>query len=882
MRLILTHEQADFDAIASLLGRVITAKDEIAALPRQMNRNVQAFLSAHGSELPFANPDQLPKEPIEAITLVDTQSLITLKGVGKTTSINVIDHHPKKDDLPKDWDFISLDTGATTTYFVQEMMKRNISLDTTKASLLLLGIYEDTGSLTYSSTTPADIRAAAQLLEQGASLDLISKYLNPPLTISQARLMDQLVKNILSIQMEGQAILISQADGSQMQDEISSIAHKMFNLLSPTAIFLFVLTSEGIRFVARSVSDQINVGRIASQFGGGGHTRAASALIQPAAQQPKAAALDQLVKEFIQNLPSLVKPITKVAHIMSRQPLLITPSTTAREALELMQKYGYEGYPVIQNQKVIGLLTRRAVDRAITHKLNLPAISLMDAGSITISPDDSLEKLQYLMSSSGWGQVPVVDPQTKTVIGIVTRTDLLKSLTGGNGYENKINLADKLDKNLSPARLALIKLISDHAAESGLPIYLVGGIVRDILLDQPSQDLDFVTEGDAIQLAQGLAAKFGGRITSHRQFGTAKWIIRSGKSLLLTPLFLKTNDPGDLPAAIDLISARTEFYSFPTALPTVKQGSIKLDLQRRDFTINTMAIRLDGKHYGELVDYWGGMEDLNEKLIRVLHSLSFVDDPTRVLRAIRFEQRLGFSMEERTEQLLRDASPLLEQVSGERIRHELDLVLNKNHSAEIFQRLQNLDLLRYIHPFLRWDTKNESLLETILEQPIDKQWGISGIIGNTPAYKFIAYLVIFSCIPPAQVNQFSKRLKLPAIMKSALMQQNSLLNELPGYVNAKPSKIFKNLEKVLPVVLYSLYLMTGEKRVKKIIETFQKKWRHVKPFSNGVTLKEKGLSPGPAYDKILSRLRAAWLDGEVNSEIEERVFLEQLLEEFKR
>lgn len=882
MRLILTHEQADFDAIASLLGRVLTAKDEIAILPRQMNRNVHAFISAYGPELPLVNHDQLPKEQIEAITLVDTQSLITIKGIDKRTSINVIDHHPKKDGLPKEWNFLEADTGATTTYFVQEIMRRKISLKTIQASLLLLGIYEDTGSLTYSSTTPADIHAAAHLLEKGASLDLISKYLNPPLTASQARLMDELVKNITSIQLEGQTILISHADGSQMQDEISSIAHKIFNLLSPSAIFLFVITSEGIRLVARSVSDQINVGRIAGQFGGGGHIRAASAIIQPPARQSKESFLTQLINEFIQHLPSLVKPLFKVTHIMSRQPLLITPSTTAREALELMQQYGYEGYPVVQNQKVIGLLTRRAVDRAITHKLNLPAISLMDAGSITISPDDSLEKLQYLMSSSGWGQVPVVDPQTKMVIGIVTRTDLLKSLAGGNGYENEINLADRLEKNLSPARLALIRLISDHAAETGLPIYLVGGIVRDILLDQPSQDLDFVAEGDAIQLAKGLSAKFGGRIASHRQFGTAKWIIQSGKSILLTPLFLKTNDLGDLPAAIDLISARTEFYSFPTALPTVKQGSIKLDLQRRDFTINTMAIRLDGKHYGKLVDYWGGMEDLNAKLIRVLHSLSFVDDPTRVLRAIRFEQRLGFSLEKRTEQLLRDASPLLEQVSGERIRHEFDLILNKNHSAEILQRLQDLNLLQYIHPFLKWDSEKKTYLETALDKPIEKTWGIPDMVGNTAAARFIAYLIVFSCIPPAQVNHFSKRLKLPAIMKSALMQQNSLLKELPGYLNAKPSKIYKRLEKVLPVVLYSLYLMSNDFAGKEIIFQFQMKWRHIKPISNGATLKEKGLSPSPVYDRILSRLRAAWLDEEINSEKEEKALLEKLLVEFKR
>jgi tRNA nucleotidyltransferase (CCA-adding enzyme) len=881
MRLILTHEQADFDAIASLLGKFLISKDEIALLPHQMNRNVQNFLNTYGSELPFINLERLPNEKIEAITLVDTQSLVTLKGSSKKTAVTVIDHHPPKRNLQTDWKFIETRTGATTTYFVQQLQKKLVPLNKVMVSLLLLGIHEDTGSLTYSSTTPEDIHAAAFLLEHGASLDLIASFLNPPLSASQTNLMDELVRNTTSIQVEGQTIIISHADGTKMTDEISSIAHKMFNLLSPTALFLFVITNEGIRLVARSVSDQINVANITIQFGGGGHPRAASALIQPDAEKSETGFLNDLINQFIRNLPSLVKPVSKVAQIMSRQPLLITPTTTAKEALQLMQQFGYEGYPVIQNQQVIGLLTRRAVDRAITHKLNLPAISLMDAGSITISPEDSLEKLQYLMSSSGWGQVPVVDSETKQVIGIVTRTDLLKSLAGGNGFEKKTKLTDDLEKNLSPDRLAIIKLISISAAESNLPIYLVGGLVRDILLKQPSQDLDFVVEGEAIQFAQLLAARYGGRVTSHRQFGTAKWIIRSGTSLLLSPLFLKTNDYAELPASIDLISARTEFYSFPTALPTVKQGSIKLDLQRRDFTINTMAIRLDGEHYGELVDYWGGLDDLKERLIRVLHSLSFVDDPTRVLRAIRFEQRLNFQLEERTKQLLIESSPLLEQVSGDRLRHEFDLILSGNHCNEILKRLQDLNLFKYIHPELKWDNKKNQVLESALKKTIDELWGIPDVIGNMPAHRFIAYLIIFSSIPPSQINSFSKRLRISATLKSALIQSNTLLAETLHLIKAKPSKVVKMFDKTLPVVLYSLYLMATDKKWQDTIIQFQTKWKHVKTFSNGETLKKMGLSPSPAYHKILFQLRSAWLDDEIHSKDEEVSLLNKLISEIQ-
>ena len=877
MRLIMTHEQADFDAIASLLGAFLIGKDEIALLPRQMNRNVQSLLNLYQSVLPFTQPDDLTRGSIEAITLVDTQSLVTIKGLHQGTKITVVDHHPKKSDFPNSWKFIETKTGATTTFFVQQLQKQITPLSKITASILLLAIYEDTGSLTYSCTTPADVHAAAFLLEQGASLDIIADFLNPPLSSSQRSLMDELVKNSTSVKLEGQTIIVSSADGTKVTDEISSIAHKMFNLLSPDALFIFVTTNEGIRLVARSVSDRINVARITVQFGGGGHERAASALIQPITDIPATGFLEELVNQFIQELPALVTPGSKVGQIMSRQPLLITPTTTAKEALQLMQQFGYEGYPVVQHNKVIGLLTRRAVDRAITHKLNLPAISLMDAGSITISPDDSLEKLQYLMSNSGWGQVPVIDPVSKEVIGIVTRTDLLKSMAGNNGYGDRLNLSSVLEENLPTAKLALIKLISTQAAENNLPIYLVGGLVRDILLKQNSQDLDFVVEGDAIHLARMLTAQYGGKISSHRQFGTAKWIIGTEKKHLSSQFKESLLNPAELPSAVDLISARTEFYSYPTALPTVKQGSIKLDLQRRDFTINTMAIRLDGSHYGELYDFWGGLNDLNQSLIRVLHSLSFVDDPTRILRAVRFEQRLKFKLEDRTLQLLNDSRSLLQQVSGDRIRHELDLILTGNHSAEIFHRLHEIDLLTCIHPDFIWKDEYTQPLEKALIMPIHKKWGLPETVGNIPVQRFIAYLIILSSIPPVQVNAIAKRLHLSAVLKSALLQSNSLLIEFPHLLQSKPSKIVRRLEKTPAAVLYAIYLIAPHKSWQNLIHQFQTKWKKVKPITSGETLKQLHLSPGPTYQNILAGLRAAWLDGEVKTIEEEDTLLKKLL-----
>ena len=889
MRLILTHEQADFDALASLLGAHLLDESFLPVLPRKMNRNVRAFVTLYGAEFPFIDPRDLPQDSVEVVMLVDTQSLVTIRGMGEKTAIRVIDHHSRRAGLPDDWQVTVTETGAAATLLVEALQEQNGHLTAIRATLLLLGIYEDTGSLTYASTSPRDVRAAAYLLEQGASLKVAADFLNPPLSPEQRQVYDRLLANAETHYIHGHRVVVACGDATGMDEEISSLAHKLRDLLDPDALFVLVLTADGVRMVARSTSDGIDVAAVAAHFGGGGHDRAAAALIRsplPMGEEPgvRSEALASVCRHLLDALPRYVRPSVTVAQIMSRRPRLLAPETPVQEAARLMQRYGYEGYPVVQDGRVIGLLTRRAVDRAIAHKLNLTAASLMEAGEVTVRADDSLQHLQARMTDSGWGQVPVVEPQSGAVIGIVTRTDLLKVLSPRPALPSRQSLAGKLEKALPSERLALIRAVAEEAVEHKVAVYVVGGFIRDLLLERPSLDFDIVVEGDAIALAKSLARKYGGRVTSHSRFGTAKWFLReatfdirysSSAESRLSKLEYRTANIEFL----DFISARTEFYEHPTALPTVERGSIKLDLHRRDFTINTLALRLDGHHYGELHDYWGGLADLERGLVRVLHSLSFVDDPTRMLRAVRFEQRFGFRIEERTLQLMGDARPLLERLSGERVRHELDLILDEECAADMLARLAELNLLNVIHPNLPWDKTLRARLAKALRQPPPSTWGSHLDVSGIPRGRALGYLLWLPALSPEDLRVSATRLRFSAPLTRALIAASRLRADLSALAEAKPSAWVERLEDVPLLVIYAVFLSTADKGIRKSLKAYALRWRRIAPVTDGHTLRRRGLTPGPAYQNILRRLRAAWLDGEAKTPEEEAILLEQLIRE---
>ena len=878
MQVILTHEQSDFDAVASSLGAYLLHPGSLAIKPNRMNRNVRSFLEFYESELPFLPSSDLPKENISEVFLVDTQSLITLKGITNHTKVNIFDHHTKKENLPEDWSFTNTDTGACTTFFVEQLLENNGQLNVIQSTFLLLGIYEDTGSLTYTNTSPRDIRAAAFLLENNASLKLAFPYLNQPLSNEQRFVLDKLVKNISDIKHEGCNILISAVEAYDLEDEVSSIAHKLVDLYDPDGLFIFVKTRAGIRLVARSNTDQIDVSEIARQYQGGGHSRAASALIR--ADNNIKLNLSKIVASFEKGLIKYVHPAVKVQHIMSKKPLLINPDTSTKEAFELMRQYGYEGYPVVDGNQIEGLLVRRAVDRALSHGMDLPASSLMEAGNFYVEPEDSLAELQRVMGVSGWGQIPVVDPKDNQVIGIVTRTDLLKTLAGADysGHVNR-NLAEEISQFLPDERISLLKAISLQAEKENLPIYAVGGFARDILLNRPSLDLDFVVEGDAIHLGLCLSEIYGGQITSHKKFGTSKWILLdSVKDNIHKRFSTRKLDYKEFPDTVDLISARTEYYKKPIALPTIKKSSIKLDLQRRDFTINTLAVRLDGKHFGELYDYWGGYNDLKNKRIRVLHSLSFVDDPTRLLRAIRFEQRFGFSIEERTLDLVAEAKELLNDTSGDRIRHELDQIIAEPFVIKMLDRMAELDLLRHLHPDFIWNDEIARKLDRFLSSDFPENWQFPKTYSQEDLRIIGTYIFLFAYQEKDDLEKIIKRFRFKSQIKQILLSANELICKIDTLAGISRSQLARNLRKYPQFVIYCVLIMLDISDLKKSLEDFATKWRFVEQITNGQDLQKMGIEPGPIYREILDELRDAWLDKIISNSDEEKQLLSELIQ----
>lgn len=871
MQLIMTHENADFDAIASLLAAHRLYPQATPLLPRRVNRNVEQFLTLYWDALPFVRPSDWHKRKISEVLLVDTHALNSVRGVVKRPSVHVIDHHT--DYQPHErWHYQVEAVGATVTLLVEQLQSAGLALSAEETTLLLLGIYEDTGALTYDTTTPRDLLAAAWLLGQGAVLAVARRFLNLPLTERQFALYDQLFTAVTWHDVYGQSVAITAATApDDFDEEISGIAHRLRESLTPAALFMLVQLQRDVQVVARSASDKVDVGVVAKALGGGGHSRAAAARVS-------GKSLTAVSADILHVLPQAVTPLAQVAELMSFGVQTLRPSVTVAEAAEVIRRFGYEGYPVLdpESKQVVGLLTRRAVDRALSHNMsNLPISRIMKTGNITVRPSDSIDHLQKVMLSEGWGQIPVLAEGDQAVngvpIGIVTRTDLLSYLFKPGPRLAEPDMRQMLMEKLPPPLWALVQAVGEVAAELGQPLYFVGGIVRDLLLGQSPTDLDMVVEGDAIRLARQLQQTVGGEVHAHGRFGTAKWTLDTA----VWQTLLADHPPTPPLSSIDFVTARTEFYREPSALPEVTHGSIKLDLHRRDFTINTLAVRLDGAFLGQLLDFYGGQRDLAQGIIRVLHSLSFVDDPTRILRAVRLEQRLGFHIEARTAELITNALPLLERVSGSRIRHEFELAFRESDPAPVMHRLAELDVLPHLHPAATWTAAHAAAfarLRPLLTDPLWRDFQED----ETPAFLYFALWV--TPLPEPAQSELMERLrvrKLTRLDVAACTQAWGALTELP--LDARPSQVEKVLRPYHHRVLLVVRALLDEARLVRLLERYVQEWRGVKTAVTGNDLRALGLKPGPRFGAILDELLAARLDGRVADEAGERALLTELL-----
>ncbi len=870
LTIILTHEHADFDALASLFAAFRLYPHAVPVLPRQMNRNLEEFLTLYRDVLPFVPLDDLQRRRVDHAIVVDTQAVQPVRGMHPDTTVHIFDHHPLLRELQPGWTYTGDETGATTTLLVEKMVDQGITVGATEATLLLLGIYEDTGALSFETTTPRDLRAAAWLLQQGGNLLLVNKFLHHPLTDEQRALYQQLADNSQPFQFSGHSVIIASATVREPVAEISTLAHKLHELYEPDALFMLVDMGEVIQLVARSTSDAIHVGEIAQALGGGGHSKAAAAVI-------RAGSLAGVFETLVYLLETRVRPTVSVGQIMSYGvPQTLSPDATIGEAAERMRRYGFEGFPVLEDGRIVGMLTRREIDRAVHHGLGRhPVGRYMRAGEVFVTPGDSIETLQKVMTDHDWGQVPVLDPNTGELLGIVTRTDLIKQWTGASPRSGE-TLEQRMAAGLPPRLLDWLRQAGVSAEELGYRLYAVGGFVRDLILGVPNFDIDLVVEGDAIQLAQRLAERLGGHVSSHRRFGTAKWIVPD-------ELRARGNGNGLLPASLDFVTARTEFYEHPTALPTVERSTIKQDLHRRDFTINTLAIRLDSQRWGELLDFYGAKKDLDEGTIRVLHSLSFVEDPTRILRAARFEQRFGFTIEPRTEKLIADARDLLARVSGERVRHEILLAMDEAEPEKVLCRLSDLGVLQVLQPELQCDgwlreKARDLRAQVTLVQDARSQVPPHMAISEHASARLHLALVTYRLSGDA-LEQFIERFRLLKGDRDLLLEVARLRERLPRLTeNSLPaSGIVDLLDESSDEARLLMRVASDSWLVRQRLDQYQRRLRHVRSILQGDDLRRMGIQPGPIYGDILRRLRAGRLDGQISSRAEEEAIVKEML-----
>ncbi len=859
MELILTHSNTDFDALASQMAATRLYPGALAALNPQLNENVREFAALYREELPFVRMSDLPREPVTRLILVDTSTVPRLPLLGDTPIATIIiDHHRPERDLAPNEELIYADTGATTTILVRRLMEHHLPLTPVEATLLLLGIYEDTGNLSLPGTRAIDAACAAWLLERGARIETVGEFLRRPLSAGQEQVLHHLEQTMRIEEISGWSVLFAWARVDGPVPELSSLAHRLRDLYAPAVIVLAIATGDtGTQLILRASADTLDAGALAARFGGGGHRYAAAAYVRGIDAVSLLNQVEAAVRE-------LMRPALTAADIMTRPVHTAPLDATVAQAEELLLRYGHGALPVVNHDGVVqGLISRRDLDRALRHGLrDAPLARYLWHGPTLLSPDASLATVRSALAADNGdrtGRLLVVDPQ-KRLLGIITRSDLLRAWAAGQeaGKSDHDLVGEALERFLDRDLLAILRRSGAIAQQHSAALYIVGGAVRDMILQRAPDDLDLVVEGDAIGLAKALAAELDGTVRSHAAFGTATLILKRDAETSLT---------------LDFVMARTEFYERPSALPDVEAASLRHDLHRRDFTINTLAICLNPARYGWLYDFYGGRRDIARGLIRVLHNLSFIDDPTRMLRAARLAARLGFTIEPRTRALIGDAleQGVLGRATPQRIMHELRLILAEEHPEPALALLDDLGVLRAMHPALRWT-------DTIAEWfAVARQ----AAFPDTALPDLYLALLLYPLTGDERA-MFATAYRLPA-SETRLLADVTLVRERLETLLAEAehpeqriadSAIDRALHGIGTAALRAAQI-AEPRTAARAIQRYIDHLRGVRLAVDGKFLESLGLRPGPRFGELLAGLRAAYLDGVVTTREDQEAWIRQ-------
>lgn len=859
MEVIISHVSADFDALAAMVGASKLYPRAQMYFTGSPEQNVKEFMALYKDyfSIKYARGDIRQLE-ISRLIIVDTRVPARLGEFRDLVNdpqieIHLFDHHPPTQETIVGDENVVEHLGATATYFVRVIREKDLPLTPLEATVLALGIYEETGSLTFSGTTKEDVDAVSFLLERGANLEVVSTFIYHSLSPAQRELLNELFTASEVHNINGFQILVACGTTERYVDELALLTHRIMDIERRDAIFALVKMGERLYMVGRSHQPAINCEAILGRFGGGGHPTAASASI-------RRAKIEDARLELLEVLHTLVKPLRAARDIMSYPvwSIDLEQERTMEDARQAMVRYGHSGLVVMEAGQPVGIISRKDVDKALRHGYgNAPVKSYMSTPIHTVEAGDPLTKVQRMMINEDIGRIPVLE--AGELVGIITRTDVLRSLHGLVDLfrpEKGRRVTDWIER--VPAFLQdLLHQAGEVADQEGLNVYAVGGFVRDLMLGVENLDLDLVVEGDGIHYAEVLAKLLDARVRSHQKFGTAVIILKNEFKL-------------------DVATSRSEYYTRPAALPEVMDSSVKQDLYRRDFSINAMAIKINRADFGKLIDFFGGQKDLRSGTIRVLHNLSFIEDPTRIFRAIRYEQRYHFKIDQQTGALIRDAiaEQILESMPNERIRDEIILILSEARPLAALKRMESLKITRLIHYKIQLNSKLVEIIEEITNVLVQ----FEPLLQSERIDRWLIYfLALVSQLSTDQIREIAARYKVTALQARKLTfdreESTHIVRQLCRK-RALPSQIVKMLSPLsLEVILY-LVARTRMRVVKQRIARYLSAWRKIKPLVKGRDLQAWGYVPGPDFRALLEYLFDAQLDGGFETKAQARELAE--------
>ncbi|WP_062048025.1 CBS domain-containing protein [Bacillus sp. JCM 19034] len=701
MEVIVSHVNLDFDGLACMLAAKKLYPNATVALTDKQQATVKSYLAIYRDKLSFKNYEQITWESVSTLIVVDVSSLertgIPINRLPHQKEVIIYDHHqPKDHDYQKGTKIIK-HYGAAITILIEYIREKEMTISAFEATLFGLGLYTDTGNFTFLQTQAADLQAAAFLLNNGMDISLIERFSETGFTTVEIQLLQTLLLSGNELEKDGLRLFITSHELDDYQSGLAVITRKLLEMTHTDGVITIVKMKKHVYIVVRSSSERIDFQFMLKELGGGGHSQAGSATIKNGSLDLALESVHSLVHTIFQ------KPIT-AADIMSTPIKFVLPETTIQSTLDQMFQFGHTGFPVLnENEQLVGVISRRDVDKAIHHGLgHAPVKAYMSTKIVTLPKEASLETIQAVMMKHNIGRIPILDGQA--VVGIISRTDLIEQLHQSLPIEiDKKQLTQKtmlhrLNNGLTPSVLQLLKKIGQLADQYHYPAFLVGGIVRDLILETQNEDIDIVIEGNAISFALQLEQTYGGTVKSHEEFGTATWTTKDGFK-------------------IDLVTCRTEYYQNPGVLPSVKASNIREDLSRRDFSINALAIQLNKEKFGYLIDYYQGMDDLDQKVIRVLHSLSFVEDPTRIFRAVRFVLRLNYQLSTQTRKLALDAAHMVKRISPQRLIRELKLFMQEGQLYNGMIQLNDLNVWQELFQ-ARITAKRTQIIRSLTELDI--------------------------------------------------------------------------------------------------------------------------------------------------------------------